>query len=227
MDKEFVDHRLAFELKYLGFDEMTYTWSQNKGGMLGGFQGKLDNYNRKEDFIASRPSYQQAETFLLEKYKLYGIVMPTITMAWTFKTMTVVEKEVEVPPYSHVNARDYRTREEARHECLAELITIIKDETKQMRKEEIQKLDHVLTVGKLKKFLVDHNLPDNARVLIQRVEDIYYEKHNWKVYLKEGFNTQKDEHGNIIKETLDQYHPAFQCVRYIGDEDILFIDLHY
>jgi hypothetical protein len=56
---------------------------------------------------------------------------------------------------------------------------------------------------------------------------VYYEKHGWGVYLKEGEHTVNDENGNIVKESLEQYHPAWCCVRYKDDSDILFIDLHY
>jgi hypothetical protein len=98
---------------------------------------------------------------------------------------------------------------------------------KEITKEEINNYTHFLTVGDLKKFLSKHDLPDNAPVLIERVEDVYYEKHDWGVYLKEGEHTVNDENGNIVKESLKQYHPAWCCVRFKDDSDILFIDLHY
>jgi len=99
---------------------------------------------------------------------------------------------------------------------------------KEITKEElINQYQDYLTVGDLKNFLNKHNLPDNAKVVVQRVEDIYYEKHNWGVYLKEGEHTLKDEQGNIIKESLEQYHPAWCCVKYNNEDDVLFIDLHY
>jgi hypothetical protein len=47
-------------------------------------------------------------------------------MAWTFKTMTVVQGMVEVPPYNHVGAYDYSSREEAELDCLKKLIEIVK-----------------------------------------------------------------------------------------------------
>lgn len=66
-----------------------------------------------------------------------------------------------------------------------------------------------LTVGQLKKFIEENNLPDNAPVVVQRIEDRYYEGNDisgmggcsdtedgiyppgskaqgWGVYLKEG-----------------------------------------
>ena len=84
-----------------------------------------------------------------------------------------------------------------------------------------------LTVGDLKEFLYKHNFPNDAKVVIERVEDVYYEKHHWGVYLKEGDHTFKDENGVIVKESLIQYHPAWCCVKYEEDDDVLFINLHY
>jgi hypothetical protein len=99
---------------------------------------------------------------------------------------------------------------------------------KEISKEEIKnRYIDFLTVGDLKKFLQKHKLKDSAKVLIQRVEDVYFEKHNWGVYLKEGEHTFKDVHGEIVKESLEQYHPAWSCVKYNDENDILFIDLHY
>lgn len=55
-------------------------------------------------------------------------------------------------------------------------------ELKEISKKELTNgYDHFLTVGGLKKFLNKHNLPDTAKVVVQRVEDVYYEKHNWGV----------------------------------------------
>jgi len=84
-----------------------------------------------------------------------------------------------------------------------------------------------LTVGKLKEFLNTCNLPDNAPVLIQRVEDVYYDDNNWGVYFKENEYTEYTEAGEVLKDTLAQYHPAHSCVKYKDEGDILFIDLHY
>lgn len=86
------------------------------------------------------------------------------------------------------------------------------EQLKEITKEElINSYDHYLTVGRLKEFLNKHNLPDTAKVVVQRVEDVYYEKHNWGVYLKE----------------MEQYHPAWCCVKSSGEDDVLFINLHY
>lgn len=98
---------------------------------------------------------------------------------------------------------------------------------KEISKDGLKKYDDYLTVGKLKDFLNRYNLPDDANVVIQRVEDVYYEKHGWGVYLKKSENTFYDKNGNVVKESLEQYHPAWSCVKYKDENDILFINLHY
>ncbi len=127
---------------------------------------------------------------------------------------------------------------------------------REFTKEELtEDHHHRLTVGKLKEFLYKYNLPANAPVMIQRVEDAYYERHGWGVYLKEGWFTHqykernakiasgeylnKEEYPNLteenlipsteeeIKQSMEQYTPAFSCVGYRDDKDMLFIDLHY
>jgi len=122
--------------------------------------------------------------------------------------------------------------------------------------EDLSSYKDYLTVGKLKKFLEEHSeLPDNALVLTQRVEDRYYEKNGWGVVLKEGYHYQMNKTHNIRMEEeirrrkngehpkydtedpskhivelgdsmKEQYHPAFSCLKY-KDDDNLYIDLHY
>ncbi len=130
-------------------------------------------------------------------------------------------------------------------------------ELRELTKQDIKKLNggHHLTVGSIKEFINRHNLPDDAPVVIQRVQDYYYENCHWGVYLKEGeqahslksFNEdlKNGEYSDIkkyphligetfephsekdIKDAMCQYTPAWSCVRYNDDTDILFIDLHY
>ena len=122
--------------------------------------------------------------------------------------------------------------------------------------EDLGRYQNYLTVGRLKKFLEQHpELPDDALVLTQRVEDKYYEENGWGVVLKEGdhYNMSKthnirmeeeirrrkngehpkydmEDPSKYIHELSDdlkeQYHPAWSCVKYKGDNN-LYIDLHY
>jgi len=127
------------------------------------------------------------------------------------------------------------------------------EKIRELSKEELKKYSDFLTVGRLKKFLNEHDLPDDAIVVTQRIEDHYYENNNWGVYLKEGEDTyyvkqrnkdikngkylNKENYPDIknikiytdeeIKETMEQYTPVWSCVRYPDDKDILFLDLHY
>jgi len=45
-----------------------------------------------------------------------------------------------------------------------------------------------LTVGDLKRHITKNEIPDSAPVLIERVEDTYYERNNWGVLLKGGYH---------------------------------------
>lgn len=53
-------------------------------------------------------------------------------------------------------------------------------------KEVTEKFTQHLTVGNLKKSIERYKIPDEAKVVVQRIEDVYYEKHGWGVMLKEG-----------------------------------------
>jgi len=56
-----------------------------------------------------------------------------------------------------------------------------------LTEEEVtEKYTHYLTVGGLKKSIERYNIPDEAKVVVQRVEDSYYKKGSWGVMLKEG-----------------------------------------
>lgn len=44
-----------------------------------------------------------------------------------------------------------------------------------------------LTVGELRRILSDPEIKDDALVMIERVDDVYYEKCNWGVYFKDSY----------------------------------------
>ncbi len=118
----------------------------------------------------------------------------------------------------------------------------------EMTKERLQSsFKDFLTAGKIKKFIEKFNIPDDAKVVIERVPDSYYNQkgNGWDVYLKENEHTHyfRERNKEIeagkekkkfmllteeeIKLGQTQYHPAFCCVYYKNDPDILFINLHY
>lgn len=67
-------------------------------------------------------------------------------------------------------------------------------------KEDVFKHVHEhKTVGGLKEHIEKNNIPDSAIVMVQRIEDKYYENNNWNVYLKEGdFSYQMRIHNERI-----------------------------
>lgn len=91
-----------------------------------------------------------------------------------------------------------------------------------------------LTVKKLKEFINEQQLSDDAMIVIQRVEDVYYEKHGWQVYTKEpdyinnyGYAIPPLTSRNLNEPFLEEYRPARNCVKYNDEgDDILFIHLH-
>ena len=85
-------------------------------------------------------------------------------------------------------------------------------------KERYRDKGHYLTVGQLRKQL--ENFPDDALVVSQRVEDVYYEKHNWE--------TIKMDDPLYIGEQ-NEYSPVWGICHYEKDEEsnCVFLDLHY
>ena len=129
MEKEFIPYEQALALKELGFDEPCFGRYDGRDENKGKIWYEMPNLGKGwipvKDVLS--PLYQQAFRWFREKHYLYAIIIPTITMHWTFKTTTAVEGMVEVPPYNHVHAIDYSTYEEAELECLRKLIEIVKD----------------------------------------------------------------------------------------------------
>ncbi len=126
---------------------------------------------------------------------------------------------------------------------------------KDYTKEELKALplkNHYLTVGRLKKAIAD--LDDNVPVIVERVQDSYYETGGWRVYKTENMHTSflretneliksgeyfnEDNYPHIkpenvvlaseeeIEASKDQFHPAF-CANSNLEKDLLFIRLHY
>ena len=129
MKNEFVSYEVALKLKELGFDEPCLC-AYDKNEMLY-HSHKTDKLftilNSNLSNQCSAPLYQQIFRWFREKHNLYAVIIPTITMYWTFKTMTVVEGLVEVAPYNHVDGNDYPTYEEAELEGIKYLISILKN----------------------------------------------------------------------------------------------------
>ncbi len=74
-------------------------------------------------------------------------------------------------------------------------------------------MDHTLTVEQLLKFIEKHNIPLTAKVRLQRIEDVYFEK---------GWSTTKKYQSDIGD---CEYFSCFTAVKY--DDDNLYLDGHY
>lgn len=122
-----------------------------------------------------------------------------------------------------------------------------------LTQEKLKDYKHHLTIKNLKKMI--EGMPDDGLVLVQRIEDFYFENCHWGVILKEGeeyhyakkWNEKlasgeyddKDKYPNANPEewkpysnedlelTKEQYHPAWCVVKYKDDPDNLYLDLHY
>ena len=130
MNKEFAPYEQSLALKELGFDEPCFKGYTEEYKTLIAFSNTHTNTSVRNTLPTkpfTAPLYQQAFRWLLKEHNLYAIIIPTITMHWTFKTMTVIEGMVEAPPYKHVDAHDYATQEEAELACLKKLIEIVKE----------------------------------------------------------------------------------------------------
>jgi hypothetical protein len=124
MTKEFLTYELALKLKEVGFNEPCMGYYDCERDLK-----LVPNKNKFLSCEYAAPLYQQVFRWFREKHNLYVVIIPTVTMYWTFKTMTVVEGIVDAPPYNHVDANDYPTYEEAEIESVKELIKIVKQIT--------------------------------------------------------------------------------------------------
>ena len=110
-------------------------------------------------------------------------------------------------------------------------------------KEDIQRLQHVLTVGDILDIVERYNLPRDTKVLTQRIEDVYFEECGWSTYNIESLEVDMMRLRNIeardmgdrgtphteeeIELAIGRYVPAHCCVYNPKDEGVLLIDLHY
>lgn len=129
---------------------------------------------------------------------------------------------------------------------------------KHITKEELEtRFKDSYTVGDLLDFIEKHNIPRSGKILVERVEDVYYEKNNWSTYLKEGehfhsilrmnkkmqdeinrrekglepeYDKLDDPNKFIYKPTdqdKTQYTPIWSAVKYENEDKHLLLDMHY
>lgn len=102
---------------------------------------------------------------------------------------------------------------------------------REIKQEDLEVAD-CLTIGKLRELLVKYNLPDDGKVLVERVEDYYFEENNWGVVYKNSKSFTFGEMINGLSEDekrtfLDQFHPAWYASKFKDDDKNLYICLHY
>ena len=73
-----------------------------------------------------------------------------------------------------------------------------------------------LTVGELKKYI--SGMPSDAKVLIQRVKDVYFEKHGWETLKRPCPDYPLD---------VDEYIPVWYCLSYDYIDGNLYLTPHY
>jgi hypothetical protein len=111
----------------------------------------------------------------------------------------------------------------------------------------------MFTVGQLKKFIEEHNIPDDATIVYQRIEDIYFEgadisgmrgklpngeygvltpgtkAKGWETIKKEGYWYHKMKELNISEEDLEKSKEEYIEVHspVLFDKEHLYLTAHY
>jgi hypothetical protein len=121
MEKEFIPHKLAFELKELGYDEpcLMYWYEASNGYVL---------VNKKDQTFqpyTNAPLYQQAFRWFREKYGYNCFVTSSILDGkWYYFRENLNDREDDSEPEL---TPKFDTYEEAELECLKKLIEIVKN----------------------------------------------------------------------------------------------------
>lgn len=109
------------------------------------------------------------------------------------------------------------------------------------------------TIKDLKNFIEKYKIPDDAKIFLQRVEDVYFEKHNWETENKEGYHyysclshNEKVDSGEFANKeeyplleeipnkfsekdlelAKEKYYACWSPVKYPEDNN-LYLDSHY
>lgn len=128
--------------------------------------------------------------------------------------------------------------------------------TSEIERDKLLSRNIQLTVKDFKEYLERYNVPDDAVILTQRIEDHYFENNNWDVYLKKGegyyerieWNEKcKGEFKDIeqypylnrdnlreftdeeLKLSMEQYY-SLHCITHFRDEPdnkVVFLTAHY
>ena len=130
MNKEFIPHEQALELKELGFDdECVGYYSPDMDGKYYLFTSSTDNTNRMEKYnpnVCPAPLYQQAFRWFREKKLCDGSVCRHGEADGGYSYRWDIVHEYGVYEERHFK-QGYKTYEEAELACLKEMIEIVKN----------------------------------------------------------------------------------------------------
>lgn len=136
---KFIPYDLASKLAELGFDEECAGYYRDT--VLVQYNSKTieSEFNSNSSRYVRAPTYQEAFDWIREEYGLHPVISPTITASWEYHITRVIckldypyisgEKPLDDRPLQNgtvYSKYEYSQHEEARLECLKEMISIIK-----------------------------------------------------------------------------------------------------
>jgi len=94
---------------------------------------------------------------------------------------------------------------------------------------------HYFTVGQLRELLANKDIPDDAKIFIQRVEDVYFEQYSWGTVKIEGDECysqrrliekakpggefhNKEEYPNMTEERINEILESEKTIDELRDE---------
>lgn len=83
--------------------------------------------------------------------------------------------------------------------------------------QDLNKYEHYSTVQELLDFIEKNNIDKNSKILVQRIEDMYYEQYNWTTIKKDSVDFADEQ---------DEFTPVWCPVKY-KDDDKLYLHLHH
>lgn len=137
MKEELIKYDTAVLAKEKGFDPRSWEYWSNKELRSGVLDNGPINWNSDSDYsglgVYAAPPQSVLQRWLRDIHGWHILVIPVVTMGYTFKILKVWKKdfdpnkelEIETPPYSGVDAYDYRDYEEALEAGLLESLKLV------------------------------------------------------------------------------------------------------
>ena len=124
MNKDFIPHEQALELKELGFDdECVGYYSRDMDGKYYLFTSSTDNTNRMEKYnpnVCLAPLYQQAFRWFRDVHGLNGVIEGSKKHGFEWCIFPDLDYYMKPP-------NNFNTYEEAEMACLRRLIEVVKE----------------------------------------------------------------------------------------------------